>query len=115
MRWRIRDLGHEIDTRKAVVARSMGAAVLLLMLSGGAAYDLITGNSALLVWFGVTRKTLTGIALGCGLAGLAFLAHAAVRSRASDQSRDTELELARLEQEYADLLERRDSVSQTDS
>lgn len=84
----------------------MGGAVFLLMLAAGAAYDLLTGNTALSVALGVARETLTGIALGCGLAGLALLAHAVVQSRRSDQSRDTEL--AGLEQEYADLLERKD-------
>jgi len=115
MRSRIRDLGHEIDTRKAAVARSMGGAVLLFLLGAGAAYDLITRNSSLLIWFGVTPETLTGIALGCGLAGAVLLAHAIARSRVSDQSRNTQLELARLEQEYADLLERMDSDSQAGS
>lgn len=113
MRSRISDLGHEIDSRKAVVARSMGGAVFLLMLAGGATYDLITRNAALSLALGVTRETLTRIALGCGVAGLALVAHAFARSRLSDQSRDAEL--ARLEQEYADLLERRDSGPQADS
>lgn len=113
LRSRISDAGHEIDARKAAVARSMGGAVLLLMLAAGAAYDLITNNPTLLVKFGLMRETLTRIALGCGLAGLALVGHAIVRSRLSDQSRA--VELARLEQEYADLLERKDSASDADS
>ena len=112
-RSRISDLGHEIDARKATVARSMGAAVFLLMLSAGAGYDLITHNAALSVVLGVTRETLSRIALCCVLAGLALLAHAVVRSRFSDRSRDAEL--ARLEQDYADQLDRRDSASQAES
>jgi hypothetical protein len=110
---RISDLGHEIDSRKATVARSMGGAAFLLMLAVGAAYDLVTHNAALLVVLGVTRETLTRIAFGCGLAGLALLAHALVRSRLSDQTRDAEL--ARLEQDYTELLDRKDSASQADS
>jgi hypothetical protein len=113
LRSRISDLGHEIDARKAAVARSMGGAVILLMLAAGAAYDLITNNATLLVKFNVTRQTLIRIALGCGLAGLALVGHAVARSKLSDQSRDAEL--ARLEQEYADLIERKDSASQGDS
>ena len=113
LRSRISDLGDEIDARKASVARSMGGAVLLLMLAAGVAYDLINHNATLLVKFSVTRETLISIALGCGLAGLALVGHAIVRSRLSDQSRDAEL--ARLEEEYADLLERKDPSSQADS
>ncbi|MFY9609802.1 MAG: hypothetical protein WAU45_14435 [Blastocatellia bacterium] len=112
-RSRISDLGHEIDARKATVARSMGGAVFLLMLSAGAAYDLVTHNAALSIVLGVTRETLLRIALGCGLAGLALLAHAIVRSRFSDQSHDAEL--AELEHAYADLLDLKDSTSQPDS
>ena len=81
----------------------MGAAVFLLMLGAGATYDLLTHNAALSIALGVTGETLSRIALGCGLAALALVAHAIVRSRLSDQSCDAEL--ARLEQEYADLLE----------
>ncbi|HYV04527.1 MAG TPA: hypothetical protein VFB82_08080 [Blastocatellia bacterium] len=112
MRSRISDLGHEIDSRKAVVARSMGGAVFLLMLAVGAAYDLVTRNTALSIALGVTHETLTLIALGCGLAGVVLLAHAFVRSRLSDQTR--EVELAALEEEYAELLEAGDSSSQAD-
>lgn len=110
---RIRDLGHEIDVRKATVARSMGGAVFLLVLALGAAYDLVTHNAALLVVLSVTRETLIRIAFGCGLVGLALLAHALVRSRLGDQTRDAEL--ARLEQDYTELLDRKDSASQADS
>lgn len=112
-RSRISDLGYEIDARKAAVARSMGGAVFLLILAAGAAYDLVTRNAALSIALGVTRETLLRIALCCGLGGLALLAHAVVRSRFSDQSRDAEL--ATLEQAYADLLDRKDSTSQPDS
>ena len=110
---RISDLGHEIDSRKAMVARSMGGAVFLLMLALGAAYDLVTHNAALLVILGVTREALIWIAFGCGLAGLALLAHALVWSKLGDQTRDAEL--ARLEQDYTELLDRKDSASQVDS
>ena len=110
---RISDLGHEIDARKATVARSMGGGVFLLLLALGAAYDLVTHNAALLVVLGVTRETLTRIAYGCGLAGLALLGHALVRVRLGDQTRD--VELARLEQDYTELLDRKDSASQANS
>jgi len=110
---RISDLGYEIDSRKATVARSMGGAVFLLMLALGAAYDLVTHNAALMVVLGVTRETLIRIAIACGLAGLALLAHALVWPRLGDQTRDAEL--ARLEQDYTELLDRKDSASQADS
>lgn len=110
-RSRIRDLGHEIDARKAAVARSLGGAVFLLMLSAGAAYDLVTNNAALSIGLGVMRETLLRIALCCGLGGLALLALAIVRSRFSDKSLDAELE--ELEHAYADLLDSKDSTSQT--
>jgi hypothetical protein len=110
---RIGDLGYEIDSRKATVARSMGGAVFLLMLALGAAYDLVTHNAALLVALGVTRETLIWVAVACGLVGLALLAHALVWSRLGDQTRDAEL--SRLEQDYTELLDRKDSASQADS
>jgi len=112
-RSRIRDLGHEIDARKGTVARSMGGAVFFLLLAAGAAYDLITHNTALSVALGVTREKLSRIALGFSLVGLALLTHAVVRSRFSDRTRDAEL--ARLEQDYADQLDRKDSISRDDS
>jgi hypothetical protein len=99
-----------MDSRKAVVARSMGAAVFLLMIAAGAAYDLVTRNTAVSIALGVTHETLTRIALGCGIGGVVLLAHGFVRSRLSDQSR--EVELAALEEEYAELLEAVDSSSQ---
>lgn len=108
-RSRISDLGHEIDARKAAVARSMGGAAFLLMIAGGATYDLVTHNSALSIALGVTGETLLRIALCCGLAGIALLAHAIVRSRFRDRSRDAEL--ADLEEAYADLQERKGSTS----
>lgn len=112
-RSRISDLGFEIDARKAAVARSMGGAVFLLILGAGAAYDVVTHNAVLSIVMGVTRETLVRVAFGCGLGGLALLAHAIVRSRFSDRSRDAEL--VELEHAYADLLDRKDSTSQPDS
>lgn len=112
LRSRISDLGHELDARKASIARSVGGAVLLLMIAGGAAYDVITRNGALLVRFSITRETLTLISIGCALGGLILIGHAIVRSRFGDQSRD--VELAKLEQEYAGLLERQDTTSKAD-
>lgn len=108
-RSRINDLGHEIDARKAAVARSMGGAVFLLMLAAGATYDLVTRNYSLSIALGVTGETLLRIALCCGLAGIALMAHAIVRSRLRDRLRDAEL--AELEEAYADLLDRKGSSS----
>jgi hypothetical protein len=108
-RSRINDLGHEIDARKAAVARSMGGAVFLLMLAAGATYDLVTRNYSLSIALGVTGETLLRIALCCGLAGIALMAHAIVRLRLRDRLRDAEL--AELEEAYADLLDRKGSSS----
>jgi hypothetical protein len=108
-RSRISDLGHEIDTRKAAVARSMGGAVFLLMLAAGATYDLVTDNAALAIALGVTGESLLRVALCCGLAGIALLAHAFVRSRLRDRFLD--VELAELEEAYADLLDRKRPTS----
>lgn len=108
-RSRISDLGHEIDARKAAVARSMGGAVFLLMLAAGATYDLVTHNSALSIALGVTGETLLRIALCCGLAGFALMAHAIVRSRFRDRLQD--VELAELEEAYADLVDRKRPTS----
>ncbi len=87
----------------------MGGAVFLLMLGAGATYDLVTRNYSLSIALGVTGETLLRIALCCGLAGIALMAHAIVRLKFRDRLRDAEL--AELEGAYADLLDRKGSSS----
>ena len=112
LRSRISDLGHEIDARKGTIARSMGGAVFLLMLAAGAAYDLMTRNVTLLISLGIARDTLTRVAYGCGVAGVALLVHALMRLRLDDHARLAEL--AKLEQEYSTLLDHKDAASQAE-
>lgn len=110
VRSRIGDLGFEIDAEKAGLGLAMGAGVFLILLGGLAGYDLMTGKAGIWVAVGVTRDALQWIAYGCGGVGAAFIIQAIVRRLGRDRKR--EIELADLEQEYAQLLDRKESLSQ---
>jgi hypothetical protein len=107
-RSRISDLGFEIDAEKASAGLAMGGGVFLILLAALAGYDLLTGKAGIWLAVGVTRDTLTWIAYGCGAAGVALIALALARHYRRDRKRETEL--ADLEQEYARLLDLKDSI-----
>ena len=88
--------------------------MLLFLLGGGAAYDLITRNSSPDL-FGCPRNKRSWHSARCGCR-LRVLAQAlAVRRGQRSIPKKSKLELARLEQNTADLLERMDSDSQAGS
>jgi hypothetical protein len=107
-RSRISDLGFEIDSYKASAGLAMGGGVFLILLAALAGYDLLTGKSGIWLAVGVTRDTLIWIAYGFGVAGAALIALALARHYRRDHKRETEL--ADLEQEYARLLDLKDSI-----
>lgn len=105
LRSRINDLGHEVDSYKTKTAAALGGGVFLMLLAAGAAYDLLVRQSASWLILGVTREALTWIAWGLGGCAVILVLLALTRIR----RRDTNLEvrLDEMEQEYAEILERK--------
>lgn len=104
----ISDLGHELDARKMAEAAAMGGGVFSALLAGGAAYELTAGNAGVWMEFGIDRETLTLIALGLGALAVALLGWAIVRRRRGNP--ELEEKLSALEQQYADLRDRKKSL-----
>src|SRR5262245_53779838 len=109
LRSRISDLGHEIDARKTKTAAALGAAVFLLLLSVGCFYDLATGKNSVWATVGVTREMLVWLAIGLAAAAVLMLAVAFISSRHRNEGLPEKL--GQLEQEYAELLDRKSGVS----
>jgi hypothetical protein len=109
LRSTISDLGFQVDSSKTTTAAALGGGVFLLLLAAGAIYDLLVNNGGVWLRLGVTRNVLT-VAVGA-LAGIAtiLLAFGIRRIRRSDVG--AEARLKQMEAEYADLLDRRNSVS----
>jgi hypothetical protein len=109
LRSSISDLGYQVDSSKTTAAAALGGGVFLLLLAAGVIYDLLVNNGGVWLKLGVTRNVLT-VTVGA-LAGIAtiLLAFGIHRIRRSDLSAKARLE--QMENEYADLVERRDSVS----
>jgi hypothetical protein len=110
LRSQIRDVGYEIDLYKASVAGSMGGGIFLLLLAGGAGYDLVTGKEGIWSPMGVTHNLLLFIAWALGVAGAALLIQGFLRHRRRDLER--EARLAELQQQYALLLDRKEIISE---
>jgi hypothetical protein len=113
LRSQISDLAYEVDLYKAGIAASMGGGLFLLLLAAGAGYDLMTGKGGIWLAVGVTHDLLLFIAWGLGAAGVVLLTQGIIRQRRRDRDRDARL--AELEQQYARLLDRKDTISQEQS
>ena len=111
MRSSISDLGYQLDSYKTKTAAALGGGVFLLLLAAGAAYDLIAGKVGMWLTLGVTRETLVWITSGLGAGATILLVFGFRRVQRSEVSAKARLE--ELEQEYADLLERRDAGAQS--
>lgn len=105
LRSSISDLGHDIDLYKAKTGAALGGGVFLLLLAAGAAYDLITGKGTAWLALGIARQTLISIVVGFAGVAIILLGIALVRLKQRDTS--LEIELDRMEQEYAELLDLR--------
>lgn len=105
LRSTISDLGHDIDFNKAKTGAALGGGVFLLLLAAGATYDLITDKGRAWLTLGIARDTLISIA--AGLAGIAVVLLGIAFIRLKRRDTDLELKLDHMEQEYAELLERR--------
>ncbi|MEK6285514.1 MAG: hypothetical protein AABO57_07220 [Acidobacteriota bacterium] len=113
LRLGISDLGQQVDSYKAKTAAALGGGVFLLLLAAGAAYDLALRRGGARLTLGVTRETLIWIVSVVGGAAIALLLLAFVRVRRRDIELDARLD--QMEQEYAELLERRDAVARSRS
>lgn len=109
LRSSISDLGYQVDSSKTTTAAALGAGVFLLLLAAVVIYDLLVNNGGVWLELGVTRYALT-LTVGA-LAGIAtiLLTLGIHRIRRSDLTAKARLE--QMENEYADLVERRDSTS----
>lgn len=113
LRSSISDLGHQVDSYKTKSAAALGGGVFLLLLAVGAAYDLVARKSGAWGTLGVARETLVWIACGLGGGAIVLLLFAFVRVRRRDSNLDARLD--QLEQEYAELLDRRDAIARSRS
>jgi hypothetical protein len=113
MRSSISDLGYQLDSYKTKTAAALGGGVFLLLLAAGAAYDLVAGKVGMWLTLGATRESLVWITCGLGAGATILLVFGFLRVRRSEISAKARLE--ELEQEYANLLERRDAGAQSGS
>jgi hypothetical protein len=96
----IRDLADDLNRHKARTGAMIGGAVFLLLLGGGAAYDIVRGNFRPWLFLGLDKVTLEVLA-GCFIFTALLLIVVALRLRPGDRKR--ELILNRLEREYDEL------------
>lgn len=110
LRSSISDLGYEVDSFKAKTAAALGLGVFLLLLSAGAAYDLISSKQ--LVWqlLGISREALTWITAIAGSVAIGLLLYGLLLTKGADSDARTRLE--QMEEEYAELVERQNSLPQ---
>jgi hypothetical protein len=113
LRSSISDLGYHVDSYKTLTAAALGGGVFLLLLAVGGAYDLVAHKSGAWLTLGISRETLIWIVSALGGGAIVLLLFALVRMRRRDRNLDARLD--RMEQEYADMLERRDSVARSRS
>jgi hypothetical protein len=104
LRDRISDEGQQLDSYRAKTAAALGGGVFLLLLAIGACYEIISGTSSIWTAIGLTRGGFYVVAGGLVVASLALLVLAWARERRRDLAREARLD--KLEQEFADLLER---------
>jgi hypothetical protein len=108
LRSEISDEGHALDAYKAKTAAAMGGGCFLFLLAMLAIYDLYAGKTGVWLSVGITRDLLTWVGGALAAVSLALLALALLRQRRRDRTR--EARLAELELEYADLLDRKESL-----
>ena len=104
----ISEEGQALDAYKATTAAALGVGVFLGLLALGGGYEIIAGNSGLWLGMGITRSMIYWVTGVLAFASAALFATAAVRERRRDRNR--EARLAKLEEELADLIDRKDAL-----
>lgn len=110
LREQISDAGQEVDSYKARTAAALGGGVFLLLLALGAWYEILAGSPSIWTAIGLTRTGFYFIAGALAASSLGLLALAWIRERRRDLAREARLD--ELEEEFADLVERKNSISQ---
>ena len=110
LRSSISDLGYEVDSFKAKIAGALGLGVFLLLLSAGAAYDLISAKQLVWQMLGVSREALTWITAIAGGVAIGLLWYGLALMKGADSNARAKLE--QLEEEYAELVERQNALAQ---
>ena len=111
LRSTISDLGYQVDTYKTKTAAALGAGVFLLLLAVGSAYDLILRGGGVWLMFGLNRATLIWITGGLGSGATILLLLGLRRLKRSDTG--VRARLDQMEQQYAELVERKGASTQT--
>ncbi len=109
LRSNISDLGYEVDSFKAKSAAALGLGVFLLLLSAGAAYDLISAKQLVWQMLGVSREALTWTTVVVGSAAVGLLVYGLFLMKGADS--DARARLEQMEEEYAELVERQDLIA----
>jgi hypothetical protein len=107
----IKDSGGQADLYKAKTAGALGGGVFTLMLALGAAYDLATGNSSVQIGLGVSKNMFIAITIALAVSSLALFALAAMRERRRNSEQTANLE--ELEEELAQLLDKKKSLTES--
>lgn len=102
----IRELGRQLDQERAGAAAALGFGVFTSLLALGALYDLMAGKASVWLHLGITRATLTWLAVALGLAGALSFAAALKRQ---DPARRAEL--AELERQLEQALDQNDEAA----
>ena len=101
----ISEEGQVVDSYKATTAAALGAGVFLGLLALGGGYEIVADNARLWLGLGITHSMIYWITGILAFASLALFAIATLRERQRDRNREARLD--ELENELADLLDRK--------
>ncbi len=104
----ISEEGQALDAYKATTAAAMGAGVFLGLLALGGGYEIMADNARLWLGLGITHSMIYWVTGILAFASVTLLAIAALRERRRDRNREARLD--KLENELADLQDRKDSL-----
>ncbi len=107
LRSNISDLGYQVDSSKTKTAAALGTGVFLLLLAVGAVYDLAVGKGGVWLRLGITHEALIWITVVLATSATILLTLGFRRVSHLDIN-GAKARLEQMEQEYSDMVERRD-------